>query len=151
MAQCFPCTTCGCDYGGLTQSDLDRFTDKIENVLNDVNGRRFFRHFLITSKLKDGKRCLDVWEETERVINSPAAQSDDPKIFDEFLCEVDNLIENAERIDDLDYLLIEKMTNSRDTEDRMEIISILKLLKSEITKAMRNEYLAFRKHYVKKD
>lgn len=149
MAHCFP--TCGCsDLEGITNSDLDRFTDRIENVLNDENGRKLFMNFMITSKLSSGKKCLNLWVECDKVINSPAADSNEREIYKEFLCEVENLIEEAEKIQDLDFAIMEKLTITVDTEDKKEIITILKLLKNDISKAMRKEYSLFRKHFVKR-
>lgn len=149
MAQCF--SACGCsDLEGVTRSDLDRYTDKIENVLNEENGRRIFRGFMITAKLKDGKRCLRLWEQCDEVATTPAADSADKKIYGEFLCEVDALIESAEKVDELDYAIMEKLTLTRDSEDKDEIITIIKLLKNEVTKAMKSEYQAFKRHFIKK-
>lgn len=145
MDKCF--VACGCDdYEGITKSDLDRFTDKIENILNDEKGRRLFRNFMFTSKMKDGRRTLDFWEHTERLLGyKDGVQS---VSYRNYLKDIDSLINEAERIEELDFATMEKLTIARDSENKEEIEETLKLLKVEATKAMRREYYAFRRHFI---
>lgn len=145
MDNCF--AACGCDDAeGLTKADFDRFTDKIENVLNDERGRKFFRNFMFTSKMKDGKRVLDFWEHVERLLNYK--ENTESISFRSYLREIDRLIDEAERIEELDFATMERLTMARDSENRVQIVEILKELKTESTKALKREYNAFRRHFV---
>ncbi|XP_049869591.1 uncharacterized protein LOC126369276 [Pectinophora gossypiella] len=148
MDNCFAaCGSCGCvDNEGITKGDLDRFTDKIENVLNDEKGRRLFRNFMITSKMKDGRRTLSFWEDVERLlIGKDSSETMSPR---NYLRAVDRLIDDAERIEELDFAAMERLTIARDSENKEEINEVLKILKVEATKALRREYGAFRRHFV---
>lgn len=131
-----------------TMKDLNRFTDKIENVLNDENGRNYFRIFLEKYNLEDCKKCLKTWEETETLINSQKALSNDPKIFEELMCEIYDLIKNAKKIEELNRSVIEEIIDAKNLKNITNIISALKLLKDEITKTMNREYLVFQRHCV---
>ncbi|CAB3224433.1 unnamed protein product [Arctia plantaginis] len=146
MDNCF--AACGCDGSEtITKSDLDRFTDTIENVLNDEKGRRFFRNFMYTSKLKAGRRALDFWEHNERLLGY--TENAENVSYRSYLRDVDRLIDEADRIDDIDFATMERLTIARDSENKEEIIGALKLLKVEATKALKREYSAFRRHYAK--
>lgn len=145
MDKCF--AACGCDdYEGITKSDLDRFTDKIENVLNDEKGRKLFRNFMYTSKMRDGRRTLDFWEHIERLLGYK--DSAESMSYRSYLRDIDRLIDEAERIEELDFATMEKLTIARDSENKEDIVETLKLLKFEATKALRREYNAFRRHFV---
>ncbi|KAL0841509.1 hypothetical protein ABMA28_015180 [Loxostege sticticalis] len=147
MENCF--VACGCDdFEGVTKSDLDRYTDKIENVLNDEKGRKFFRNFMFTSKMKDGRRVLDFWEHVERLINYRG--STENVSFRSYLNDVDRLIDEAERIEELDFATMERLTIARDSENQEEIVEVLNILKTEATKALRREYNAFRRKFIPK-
>lgn len=147
MDNCF--VACGCDdNGGVTTADLDRYTDKIENVLNDEKGRKFFRNFMFTSRMKDGRRTLDFWEHVERLLNYK--ENTESVSYRSYLRDVDRLIDEAERIEELDFATMEKLTIARDSEDKEQILEALRLLKVESTKALRREYNAFRRQYIKK-
>ncbi|KAG6448972.1 hypothetical protein O3G_MSEX005823 [Manduca sexta] len=138
---------CGCDdYEGITKSDLDRYTDKIENLMNDDKGRKLFRNFMYTSKMKDGRRTLKFWEDVERLLGYK--ETEESTSYNSYLRDIDRLIDDAERIEELDFATMEKLTIARDTENKEEITEILKILKIEATKALRREYSAFRRHFV---
>lgn len=145
MAKCF--AACGCDDGeGVTKADLDRFTDKIENVLNDEKGRKLFRNFMYSSKMRDGRRTLDFWEHADRLLifkHDTEGSSDRG-----YYRDLDRLIDEAERIEELDFSVMERLTMARDSENKAAVNDILKELKSESAKAMRNEYNAFRRHFI---
>ncbi|VVD05848.1 unnamed protein product [Leptidea sinapis] len=145
MEKCF--AVCGCDdLEGITNSDLDRFTDKIENVLSDEKGRRLFRNFMFSSNMKHGRRTLDFWEHTERLINySEDAES---ASFRSYLRDIDHLIDEAERVEELDFASVERLAIARDSDNKDEIIEALKVIKLEATKALRREYNAFRQRFI---
>lgn len=146
MENCF--AVCGCeDYEGITKSDLDRFTDKIENVLNDEKGRKLFRNFMFTSKLKAGRKSLDFWEHIERLLGYKENSESGSRTFRSYLNDVDSLIDKAERIEEIDFATMERLTIARDSENKEDISEALQLLKLEATKALRREYNAFRKHF----
>lgn len=146
MDKCF--VACGCDDFDVSKSDLDRFTDKIENVLNDEKGRKHFRNFMFTSKLRDGRRTLDFWEHIERLLNY--REDAESVSFRSYLRDVDRLIDEAERIEELDFATMERVTVARDSENQEAIEEALKLLRVEATKALRREYNAFRRHFIPK-
>lgn len=147
MENCF--VACGCDdLEGVTKADLDRFTDKIENVLNNEKGRKLFRNFMYTSKMKDGRRVLDFWEHVERCLNYRG--STENISYRSYLRDIDRLIDEAERIEELDFATMERLTIARDSENQEEIVEVLNVLKSEATKALRREYNAFRRQFVPK-
>ncbi|XP_013143599.1 PREDICTED: uncharacterized protein LOC106107330 [Papilio polytes] len=145
MEKCF--VACGCDdQEGITKGDLDRFTDKIENVLNDEKGRRLFRNFMFTTKMKDGRRTLDFLEHIERLLGySEDAESTS---YRNYLRDFDRLIDEAERIEELDFATMERLVIARDSESKDEMETVLKLLKGEAIKALRREYSAFRRHFI---
>ncbi|XP_045497621.1 uncharacterized protein LOC123695746 [Colias croceus] len=145
MDKCF--AVCGCDdLEGITNSDLDRFTDNIENVLNDEKGRRLFRNFMITCKMKHGRRALDLWEHNERLLNySEDAES---ASFRSYLRDVERLLEESENVEELDFATIERLASARDAENKDEIVEALKTIKLESTKALRREYNAFRHRFI---
>ncbi|CAH2036996.1 unnamed protein product, partial [Iphiclides podalirius] len=145
MDKCF--VACGCDdHEGVTKSDLDRFTDKIENVLNDEKGRRLFRNFMYTTKMKDGRRTLDFLEHIERLLGYFGdAESTS---YRRYLRDFDRLIDEAERIEELDFATMERLAIARDSENKDDMADVLKLLKVEATKALRREYNAFRRHFI---
>ncbi|CAD0199523.1 unnamed protein product [Chrysodeixis includens] len=146
MENCF--IVCGCeDYEGITKSDLDRFTDKIENVLNDEKGRKLFRNFMFTSKLKAGRKSLDFWEHIERLLGYKENSESGSRTFRSYLNDVDRLIDEAERMEEIDFATMERLTIARDSENKEDITEALQLLKLEATKALRREYNAFRKHF----
>lgn len=145
MDNCF--AVCGCDSSeGVTKADLDRFTDKIENVLNDEKGRRLFRNFMFTSKMKDGRRTLDFWEHVEKLINYE--ENSESVSFRSYLRDVDRLMDEAERIEELDLATMERLASARDSQNKEEIVEALKILKLETTKALKREYNAFRRRYI---
>lgn len=144
MDNCF--APCGCDGNeGITKSDLDRFTDTIENVLNDEKGRRLFRNFMYTSKFKAGRRALDFWEHNERLLGYK--ENEENVSYRSYLRDVDSLIKEADKIDDIDLATMERLTITRDSENKDAIIEALKLLKVQVMKALKGEYNAFRRHY----
>ncbi|GBP68316.1 hypothetical protein EVAR_4915_1 [Eumeta japonica] len=145
MDGCF--AACGCDdYEGVTKADLDRFTDKIENVLNDEKGRRLFRNYMFTSKMKDGRRTLDFWEHTDKLIGYQ--ENAESISYRSYLRRVDRLIDEAGRIEELDFATMERLTIARDSEIKEEIIEALKVLKTEATKALRREYAKFQMRFI---
>ncbi|CAK1552933.1 unnamed protein product [Leptosia nina] len=145
MDKCF--TVCGCDdLEGITNSDLDRFTDKIENVLNDEKGRRLFRNFMFSSNMKHGRRTLDFWERNERLLNYP--EDSDNSSHRSYLRDVDHLINEAERIEELDFAAVERLAIARDDGNKQEIVDALKVIKVETTKALRREYFAFKLRFI---
>ncbi|CAK1596453.1 unnamed protein product [Parnassius mnemosyne] len=145
MDKCF--VACGCDdQEGVTKGDLDRFTDKIENVLNDEKGRRLFRNFMFTTKMKDGRRTLDFLEHIERLLSySEDAES---VSYRSYLRDYDRLMDEAERIEELDFATMERLAIARDSENKEDMIDVLKLVKVEAIKALRREYNAFRRHFI---
>ncbi|CAG4937147.1 unnamed protein product [Parnassius apollo] len=145
MDKCF--VACGCDdQEGVTTGDLDRFTDKIENVLNDEKGRRLFRNFMFTTKMNDGRRTLDFLEHIERLLS----YSDDAASasYRNYLRDYDRLMDEAERIEELDFATMERLAIARDSENKEDMIDVLKLVKVEAIKALRREYNAFRRHFI---
>lgn len=145
MDNCF--AVCGCDNNeGVTKADLDRFTDKIENVLNDEKGRRLFRNFMFTSKMKDGRRALDFWEHVEKLLNYE--ENSESTSLRSFMRDLDRLMDEAERIEELDFATMERLASAKDSQNKEEIVEALKILKVESTKALRREYNAFRRHYI---
>lgn len=145
MDNCF--AACGCDdHEGVTKSDLDRFTNKIENVLNDEKGRRLFRNFMFTTKMRDGRRTLDFLEHIERLL----AYSEDTESisYRSYLRDFDRLIDEAERVEELDFATMERLAIARDSENKDDMVDVLKLLKLEAIKALRREYNAFRRHFI---
>ncbi|KAJ2939719.1 hypothetical protein O0L34_g17912 [Tuta absoluta] len=148
MDNCF--AVCGCDDSeGITKADYDRFTDKIENVLNDDKGRKLFRNFMYTSKMKDGRKTLDFWEHTERLLgNKEGTSASGTMSPHNYMREIDRLMDEAERIEELDFATMERLQIARDSDNRDEIKEALKILKVEATKALRREYNAFRRHFV---
>lgn len=145
MDNCF--AACGCDEFGVSKSDLDRFTDKIENVLNDEKGRKLFRNYMFTCKMNHGRKTLDFWEHVERLLCYK--EEEEGVSFRRFLRDIDNLIDEAERIDELDFALMERLTIARDSENLEGIMESLKLVKVEVTSALRREYNAFRIQFLK--
>ncbi|KOB76677.1 Uncharacterized protein OBRU01_05370 [Operophtera brumata] len=145
MDNCF--AACGCDEFGISKSDLDRFTDKIENVLHDEKGRKLFRSFMFTSKMKHGRKTLDFLEHVERLLGYREDEEGVP--FRNFLGDIDNLMDEADRIDELDFALMERLTTARSSENIEGIMESLKLVKVEVTGALRREYSAFRAHFIK--
>ncbi|KAM3959210.1 uncharacterized protein ACR2FA_006749 [Aphomia sociella] len=147
MDNCF--VACGCDeYDGITTADLDRFTDTIENVLNDDKGRKLFRNFMYTSKMRDGRRTLDFLEHIDKLLNFK--EGSESSAYPRYLRDLDRLIDEAERIEELDFATMERITIARDSEDKEQIVEVLKILKAEATKALKKEYNAFRRHFVQK-
>lgn len=147
MENCF--AVCGCEgYEGITKSDLDRFTDKIENVLNDEKGRKHFRNFMFTSKFKAGRKSLDFWEHIERLLGYKENSESGSRTFRKYLSDVDRLIDEADRIEEIDFATMERLTIARDSENKEDISEALQLLKLEATKTLRREYNAFRKHFI---
>lgn len=145
MDKCF--VACGCDdLEGITKSDLDRYTDKIENVLNDEKGRRLFRNFMFSCKMNHGRRVLDFWENIERLLNH--SEDSEGTSFARYLRNYDRLSEEAERIEELDFATMERMITARDSENKEEMEECLKILKVEATKALRREYNAFRHRFI---
>nr|XP_034830871.1 uncharacterized protein LOC117987908 [Maniola hyperantus] len=145
MDKCF--AACGCDdLEGITKSDLDRFTDKIENVLNDEKGRRLFRNFMFSSNMRHGRKALDLYENIERLLNS--TEDAESASFRRYLREYGRLIDAAERIEELDFGTMERLMIAHDSENKEEMAEVLKALKLEVTKALRREYSAFRLRFV---
>lgn len=130
---------CSCDdYEGVTKADIDRFTDRIENVLNDEQGRRLFRNFMYTCKMRDGRRTLDFWEHVEKLLSCKEHKER----------EIDRLIDEAERIEELDFAIMERLQQVHDSGNKEELVDVLKVLKVEATRALKNEYNAFRRHFI---
>lgn len=144
MDKCF--SACGCDEFGITKSDLDRFTDKIENVLNDERGRKLFRNFMFTSKMNHGRKTLDFWENTDTLLSY--RENSEGQSLRGFLRNVDQLIDKAERIDELDFATIERLIIAKDSQNLEQIHESLKVVKTEVTHALRREYSAFRHHFL---
>lgn len=145
MENCF--TVCGCDdYEGVTKSDLDRYTDKIENVLNDEKGRRLFRNFMFSCKMVHGRKVLDFWENIDKLLNY--SSDVESTSLGRFLRDYDRLMDAAERIEELDFATMERMVNARDSEDKEGMEEALKVLKVEAAKALRREYDAFRHRFI---
>lgn len=142
MDNCF--AACGSE--GVTTADLDRLTDKIENVLNDEKGRRLFADFMFSSKMKDGRRTLVFWEKIEKLLAD--TESTEGASYRRYLRKIDSLMDEAERIEELDFATMERLAAARDSESKEDIIEALKVLKVEATKALKREYNAFRRHYV---
>lgn len=146
MDKCF--VACGCDDNeGITKGDLDRFTDKIENVLNDERGRRLFRNFMFTSKMKDGRKVLDFWEHADKILNYKE-NAEGTSSQRNYFREVDRLLDESERIEELDFATVERLYIAKDNENKEDIDEALKVLKTEAAKALRREYNAFRRHFV---
>lgn len=147
MDNCF--VACGCDdYEGITKSDLDRFTDKIENVLNDERGRKLFRNFMHTSRMKHGLQALGVWEQIENLLNLKENVESGSRSHSKYLKDVDHVLDKAERINEIDFTTMERLTIARDSEDKEGMVEGLQLLKVETTKALRREYSAFRERFI---
>lgn len=133
------CIPCGCeDREGINKSDLDRFTDKIDNVLNDDKGKRFFRNFMRTCKMRDGRRKLDLMENIDKIINKRVENEDDA---------LECLLNDAQRIKEFDFALIERLFIARSSENKEIMNEALKLLKTETIKSLTTEYNAFRSNY----
>lgn len=146
MDNCF--TACG-SADDITKADLDRFTDKIENVLNDEKGRKLFRNFMSTSKFKAGKKALLVWEHTERLLNYKENAESGSQTHRNYLDDVLDLLDKAERIEEIDFVTMERLTTAVQEDNREGIVEGLELLKVETTKALRREYTKLREHLIK--
>lgn len=145
MDKCF--AVCGCDdLEGITNSDLDRYTDKIENVLNDEKGRRLFRNFMFSSNMKHGRKTLDFWEHCDRLLNY--SEDAGSTSFRSFVRDVSRLIDEAERVEELDFAAVERLAAAHDAGNKGEIMEVLKIIKLESTKALRREYFAFRLRFI---
>ncbi|OWR48890.1 hypothetical protein KGM_210807 [Danaus plexippus plexippus] len=146
MDSCF--VACGCnDPEGVTTSDLDRYTDRIENVLSDEKGRKLFRNFMFSSNFKHGRKVLDLWEKIEKLIHY--RENADGTASPTFSKDLDKVMVAAERIEVIDYVLLQTFISTvSDNKDRKEINDALHLLKLEATKALASEYDAFRSRYV---
>lgn len=145
MDSCF--AACGCDdLEGITKSDLDRFTDKIENVLGDEKGRKLFRNFMFTSKMRYGRKVLDFWENVDRLLNYK--EDSEGISHRSFLRDCDRLIDSADGIEELDFATMERLVTARDSENKEEINEVLILLKVECSKALKKEYSAFRVRFI---
>lgn len=145
MDNCF--SVCGCDdYEGVTKSDLDRFTDKIENVLSDEKGRRLFRNFMFSCQMDSGRRVLDLWENIDKLLNY--SSDVEGTSFGRFLRDYDRLMNAAERIEELDLATMERIVNARDSENKEGMEEALKVLKTETAKSLRREYDAFRHRFI---
>lgn len=145
MDNCF--SVCGCDdYEGVTKSDLDRYTDKIENVLNDEKGRRLFRNFMFSCQMVPGRRVLDLWENIDKLLNYSGGV--EGTSFGRFLRDYDRLMNAAERIEELDLATMERLVNARDSENKEGMEDALKVLKAETAKSLRREYDAFRLRFI---
>ncbi|KAJ8728345.1 hypothetical protein PYW08_016730 [Mythimna loreyi] len=147
MDNCF--VACGCDdYEGITKSDLDRFTDKIENVLNDERGRKLFRNFMHTCKMNAGRRVLGVWEHIERLLNYKETAESGSRTHSNYLDDVYLLLDKTDGIDELDFATRERLTTALAADNKEGIEEGLQLLKVETTKALRREYNDFKKHFI---
>ncbi|CAH0701050.1 unnamed protein product [Spodoptera exigua] len=146
MDNCF--NACG-SADDITKSDLDRFTDKIENVLNDEKGRKLFRNFMCTSKMKAGKKALLVWEHTERLLSYKENDESGTRTHRKYLDDVLLLLDKAESLEEIDFVTMERLTTAVDSDNTEGIVEGLQQLKVETTKALRREYTAFREHLIK--
>ncbi|CAH0723184.1 unnamed protein product, partial [Brenthis ino] len=125
----------------ITKSDLNRYTDKIENVLNDEKGRRHFRKFMFSCKMNHGRRVLDFWEHIEKLLNHS-------EYSEGYLQNYDCLSEEAKEIGVLDLATEARIKTARDSENKEEMEECLKILKVEATKALGNEYDKYRHRFI---
>lgn len=144
MSNCF----IACDCSEVSQADFDRYTDKVENVLNDERGRSLFRNYMYTCKMRAGRRVLDFWERTEKLLshkNSPGGGS--PRNYNK---EIKKLLNEAERIEEFDLATMERLDTlaQEPGSSKDQIDEVLKILKVESAHILRREYDAFRKHFV---
>lgn len=103
---------------------------------------------MYTCRMKDGRRILDFWEHVERLLghkNSPGGGS--PRNYNR---EIKKLLVEAEKIEEFDLATMERMdTLAQEPESsKDDIDEVLKILKVESARALRQEYDAFRKHFV---
>ncbi|XP_028033335.1 uncharacterized protein LOC114245387 [Bombyx mandarina] len=150
MDTCFVACCCNCAKNyGFTKTDLDRFTDNIENLLNNNNGRQCFRDFMEEAKMRHGLRTLHFWERVDKYISSQDTVHS--ASHSGCLKRVDSLIDIAEKIEEFDFAIMERLCIARESENREEIITVLKLFKVEAAKALKREYNAFKRHFVVKN
>lgn len=146
MDNCF--NACG-SANDITNTDLDRFTDRIENVLNDERGRKLFRNFMCTSKMKAGQRALTVWEHTERLLNYREDAESGTQTHQNYVDDVNDLLNKAERVAEVDFATMERLTTAVEADEKKVIVEGLQSLKVAATKALRREYTALRDHLLK--
>ncbi|XP_044733594.1 uncharacterized protein LOC123296198 [Chrysoperla carnea] len=138
---CIP--QCSSELDGISKSDLDRFTDSIENLLSNEAGRRLFRHFLTKCKFKNGKRVLDTYEKIIAQLNN-----DSKTITSDIVCDI---LDDIDRIDAFDFAVAEKMGLAIEAGANSEDLKTdLALARNECVKILRHDYEIFRKHYSKK-
>lgn len=145
MDNCF--NACG-SANDITNTDLDRFTDRIENVLNDERGRKLFRNFMCTSKMKAGQRALTVWEHTERLLNYREDAESGTRTHQNYLDDVKDLLKKAERVE-AGFVTMERLTTAVEADKKEGIVEGLQSLKVEATRALGREYTALRNHLLK--
>lgn len=145
MDNCF--NACG-SANDITNTDLDRFTDRIENVLNDERGRKLFRNFMCTSKMKAGQKALTVWEHTERLLNYREDAESGTRTHQNYLDDVKDLLKKAERVE-VGFVTMERLTTAVEADKKEGIVEGLESLKVEATRALGREYTALREHLLK--
>lgn len=121
---------------GVTRSELDRYTDKLENVLNDERGRRFFRDFLMRCDMEDEIRSLTLWEQLDKLFAASLSQG---AYYAEFQRQVEVLIESQSSpraVVGLDLRFMETLVSLKNFENKDDQINTIKVLKNEVAKTM---------------
>jgi hypothetical protein len=142
---------CGSSDSGVpTKIELDRYTDNVTNVLTDEKGRKFFRSFMYTCKMRHGIRVLNFWVHIDKVLNY--RRSTENMTDENFYEEIDDIIKQSDKIeaDDVDFATVTHLMTARENEDRDEIVAVLKILKAQARGALKQEFKAFRRHYTRK-
>lgn len=130
---------CGC--GEFSKTDLERFTDRVEDVLNEERGRNLFRKFMDKNEMKDGLRVLDFWEHVERLLHTHRHTDR----------EMNTLLAEANEISQLDIETMKRLyTLAQSSNSSNEAIAeVIKILKVKSAAALEAEYTAFKNRLLK--
>lgn len=130
-----------CAFSEFPRADLDRFTDRVENVLNDDRGRGLFRNFMLEREMRDGLRVLNFWEHVKRLLDSDPGSGSPctySREINELLAETNEIAEIDEATMRRLYDLAQDPESSNDT-----IVEVLVQLKEVSATLLGRAYAEF--------
>lgn len=134
-----PRCICGCDQ--LSRQDIDRFTDRLENVLNSRNGTEVFLKYLRHNNFGESVKCVEFW----RLCNEyrMAEPGEKPKILMD-------IQQAAQDVDELDFVAVERLNNCVEQGVVKETNNCIIYLQTTVIHLLRQDYDKFRDYLLKK-
>uniref|UniRef100_A0A1B6BWZ5 RGS domain-containing protein n=1 Tax=Clastoptera arizonana TaxID=38151 RepID=A0A1B6BWZ5_9HEMI len=152
---CIPCTE---ESSTIPIEDIDRWTDSLRQVLENKNGRKYFKEFLISREFEESEATLEFWERSEDLLKSDTHAPHKPSSHHKhasieklrFLKSAKDLVAFAEDRVDFDLAQLRLLYEAVDSGKEDKIKAVFNQAMQSAAENLEQHYELFRKDLLKR-